>query len=312
MGLFYPSSHTLQAHLDSEAAERARFESMRDRRPGLAAVSPGRGYWRQQMDHVCSHLRAHAQNNPDFRTIVGEPRLGRVLSATTHEDLNGEEFTITVTFARRDGQETFKQKTKAIADGLKAFNISSSGSREDLSSSFQSTGRAKKTKKYAKKKSTKGMKKGPTKKEDKLLIAELGARGQGRVEEVEQLLEDGASPDCETDDGVPVLVLAARNKHSDCLPVLCSSGADLNAKSLTKGNTALHEAVISGPDGVQCVDVLLNLGANPNAKNDAGQTPYDLAVTSGHDTIAQKFTSSVGSEMLQKLAKPLKVKHSVE
>ena len=36
------------------------------------------GYWRQQMDHICSHLRAHAQNNPDFRALIGEPRIGKV------------------------------------------------------------------------------------------------------------------------------------------------------------------------------------------------------------------------------------------
>lgn len=264
------------------------------------------------MDHVCSHLRAHAQNNPEFRNIIGEPRLGKIISATTCEDLNGEEFTITITYARRDGQESFKEKTKAIANGLKAFNISSVGSREDLSSSWQSTGRTKKAKKSLKKKSTKDLKKGAMRKEEKLLLAELGAKGQGRPEEVERLLDEGARPDCETADSMSAVVLAVRNNHFDCLPVLQSSGADLNAKSPTKGNTALHEAVLSGPNGVKCVDMLLNLGANPNAKNDAGQTPYDLAVSSGHEVVAQKFTSSLGNEMLQKLTKPLKMKHSVE
>ena len=30
------------------------------------------------MDHICSHLRAHAQNNPEFRAMIGEPRIGKV------------------------------------------------------------------------------------------------------------------------------------------------------------------------------------------------------------------------------------------
>lgn len=36
------------------------------------------GYWRKQLDHVCAHLRSYAQNNAPFRTLLGEPRLGRV------------------------------------------------------------------------------------------------------------------------------------------------------------------------------------------------------------------------------------------
>ena len=51
---------------------------MRDRKPLMTAISPGRGYWRKQMDHVCAHLRAHAQNNAEFRALIGEPRMGKV------------------------------------------------------------------------------------------------------------------------------------------------------------------------------------------------------------------------------------------
>ncbi|XP_077462367.1 double zinc ribbon and ankyrin repeat-containing protein 1 isoform X2 [Stigmatopora argus] len=55
-------------------------------RPPLAAVSPGRGYWRQQVDHVCAHLRSFAQNDAPFRTLLGEPRLGRMISAILRKD----------------------------------------------------------------------------------------------------------------------------------------------------------------------------------------------------------------------------------
>ena len=36
------------------------------------------GYWRKQMDHVCAHVKAHAQNNAEFRALIGEPRMGKV------------------------------------------------------------------------------------------------------------------------------------------------------------------------------------------------------------------------------------------
>lgn len=31
------------------------------------------------MDHVCAHLKAYAQNNPEFKVLVSEPKLGKVL-----------------------------------------------------------------------------------------------------------------------------------------------------------------------------------------------------------------------------------------
>lgn len=39
------------------------------------------GYWRKQLDHVCAHLRSFAHNDAPFRTLLGEPRLGRVRPA---------------------------------------------------------------------------------------------------------------------------------------------------------------------------------------------------------------------------------------
>jgi hypothetical protein len=31
------------------------------------------------MDHICAHLKAYAQNNAEFRSLVSEPRLGKVI-----------------------------------------------------------------------------------------------------------------------------------------------------------------------------------------------------------------------------------------
>ena len=30
------------------------------------------------MDHICAHLKTHAQNNAEFRALIGEPRMGKV------------------------------------------------------------------------------------------------------------------------------------------------------------------------------------------------------------------------------------------
>ncbi|XP_057699165.1 double zinc ribbon and ankyrin repeat-containing protein 1 isoform X2 [Corythoichthys intestinalis] len=70
----------------TETRAAARSATDRRGRPPRSAISPGRGYWRQQVDHVCAHLRSFAQNDTPFRTLLGEPRLGRMTSAVLRED----------------------------------------------------------------------------------------------------------------------------------------------------------------------------------------------------------------------------------
>lgn len=307
VGLFFPSGQKIQSTFDAELTAKGHLDASRDRRPALAAVSPGKGYWRQQMEHVCSHVRAHAQNNPDFRAIIGEPRLGKLITAAVHEDLRGEEVVLTVTFARRDKPGMWKDETSGISTGLNSHDISK---RDKLQEPSDSNGRSVhgKTKKQKRKSGKESGKQSNLKQEDKLLIKELGPRGTGDTEEVERLLGDVANPDCMTADGIPAIVLATRNKRDECIPLLVTAGGNINTKTPSKGNTALHEAVLLGPAGLKCIDTLLGLGAKASMKNNAGQTPYDLAVSSGHDSIAQKFTSSVGEEMLQKLTVSQKVR----
>ena len=36
------------------------------------------GYWRKQMEHITTHLKAEAQNNPEFRAQIAETRMGKV------------------------------------------------------------------------------------------------------------------------------------------------------------------------------------------------------------------------------------------
>ncbi|XP_051801262.1 double zinc ribbon and ankyrin repeat-containing protein 1-like isoform X2 [Acanthochromis polyacanthus] len=98
VGLYYPSA----TELHRKQQQRAEPLSQ-DPRPPLTAVSPGRGYWRKQLDHVCAHLRSYAQNHAPFRALLGEPRLGRVVSAMVQEDQY--EVSLTVSFVSA-GRET--------------------------------------------------------------------------------------------------------------------------------------------------------------------------------------------------------------
>ena len=53
-----------------------------------------------------------------------------------------------------------------------------------------------------------------------------------------------------------------------------------------------------------CRLIIFSLGANTQKKNDRGETPYDLAVKNGHETVATRLTSSLGQSTLGRLSKP--------
>uniref|UniRef100_A0A3P9CEF6 Double zinc ribbon and ankyrin repeat domains 1 n=1 Tax=Maylandia zebra TaxID=106582 RepID=A0A3P9CEF6_9CICH len=103
VGLYYPSGTELQRKEQHRALQLLRKQVQSDRHPPLTAISPGRGYWRKQLDHICAHLRSYAQNNAPFRALLGEPRLGRMVSAVIQEDRR--EVSLTVSFAAAELQE---------------------------------------------------------------------------------------------------------------------------------------------------------------------------------------------------------------
>ena len=47
-------------------------QEFKEKRPILTSTSPGKGYWRQQLDHICAHLKTYAVNRPDFRALIGK------------------------------------------------------------------------------------------------------------------------------------------------------------------------------------------------------------------------------------------------
>ncbi|XP_013879871.1 double zinc ribbon and ankyrin repeat-containing protein 1 [Austrofundulus limnaeus] len=98
VGLYYPSATELQKK------DQQRPLVTRDHRPPLTAISPGRGFWRKQLDHVCAHLRSYTQNNIPFRTLLGEPRLGRMASAVVQEDPYEVSLTLSFMLARRNNR----------------------------------------------------------------------------------------------------------------------------------------------------------------------------------------------------------------
>ncbi|XP_041468283.1 double zinc ribbon and ankyrin repeat-containing protein 1-like [Lytechinus variegatus] len=306
-GIFYPSNKELiKKDLEQQEAK-AKQDAMSDRKVTLTAVSPGKGYWRQQMDHICGHLKAHAQNNTDFRNQIGEPRMGKLVTAAVHED--GYELSLTVCFALRGSKDAMTGKPLGITKSTLLSDVTE-GRRNSINSpvtqeKFSNNTKESSSKKDSPKKKT--IKKKPVNDKltpyDKDLLREVGPKGDGDEEEVQRLLDEGADPNSENADGVPVLTITVLNKHFECIPALVFHGADVHKKVGQKGNTALHEAVQLGYDGKQGVVTLLNNGASAKVKNNRDETPAAMATRLGNESIINIFTSTAGQGMLDRIKK---------
>ncbi|KAG7486414.1 double zinc ribbon and ankyrin repeat-containing protein 1 isoform X1 [Solea senegalensis] len=307
IGLYYPSAIELHRKEQQRTLQLTKEQTNRDRQPPLTAVSPGRGYWRKQLDHVCAHLRSYTQNNAPFRTLLGEPRLGRVVSAVIEDD--GCEVTLSLIFV----SAAHKLKVRPEDDGAgpaassvgPAGGASPAGWTESLSNvteRFDDGGSLRSDRSTA---AIKRHKMNLTPKpavKDIQLFKEL-APGRGHVGVVQQLLDLGADPCCCGSDGRHALAVAVVNGHHDVIPVLVQRGADVNQRSGRMKNTALHEAAAQGSEGLKGAQVLLSCRASARRRNACGQTAYDVAVTSGSNDMTSLLAAQTGLHLLDKLRK---------
>ncbi|XP_072360095.1 double zinc ribbon and ankyrin repeat-containing protein 1 isoform X2 [Scyliorhinus torazame] len=282
VGLFYPSCKVLEKKEMEIICQQAKQQKITNRHSLLTAVSPGKGYWRLQLDHICAHLRSYTQNNTEFRALIGEPQMGKNILTGKSTKLSENNFLSSVT------------------EGGHGYH----GSLTSLASESHSGGAdtCKKPKKSRRKRQV-------TTKEDSLplndrqLLKEVGPTGLGRVSEIQQLLDEGADPNCSNNDDRPALTMAVMNHHHKVVPVLVQKGADINQQSGPLNNTALHEAAEMGAQGVKCVAVLFGCNASIKKKNDKALTAYDLAVKTGNDQLISLFAAKMGQGMLDKFTK---------
>ncbi|XP_062503226.1 double zinc ribbon and ankyrin repeat-containing protein 1-like isoform X2 [Corticium candelabrum] len=239
-GLFFKSARALESASKAEEQARSQREAGRDRRLQLTTYSPGRGFWRQQVEHVCSHLKAYAQNSQDFQKAIGQPQMGKLTAATVHDD--GNEVTLTITYPLKDVKgrplsAANPQASQALLSTLvdsNGYNFKQSSSLSLLSETsslnfddneIESTTKTKK-KTRRKTKPSKDL----LSSETQLVFREVNSTGQGRLETVERLIDKGADPNRLNKEGLSAVAVAAVNDHHDCIRVLVEKGADINLK----------------------------------------------------------------------------------
>ncbi|NWT65700.1 DZAN1 protein, partial [Prunella himalayana] len=231
IGLFYPSSKVLEKKELELISQKEKVERMSDHKPLLTAISPGRGYWRKQLDHVCAHVRSYAQNNLEFRTLIGEPQMGKINYATISED--DHEVTITLNFAAVNKDihpnravkfsNDYPSAGTELTDGQDG---SQSNFGRDDHNLFYSKGKIKRTK--SRTLMGQECKLSP---ESRQLLDELGQTGKGRITFIEQLLSDGADPNSLSEEERPALTVAVLNKHTGAISPLVQKGADIDQQS---------------------------------------------------------------------------------
>ncbi|XP_022946123.1 ankyrin-1 [Cucurbita moschata] len=106
----------------------------------------------------------------------------------------------------------------------------------------------------------------------------IWAAGHAQQEAVKLLLEHHANPNAETDDDITPLLSAVAAGSLACLDLLIQAGAKVNISA--GGATPLHIAADSG--NLEIINSLLQAGADPNAIDEDGLKPVQVAAARGN------------------------------
>ncbi|CAH8490278.1 unnamed protein product, partial [Heterobilharzia americana] len=408
VGLFYPSSTDLRRQ-DQLAQNRSVPDvQLRDRTPILTTVSPGKGFWRKQLDHIFAHLKLYTNNNSEFRASIGQPRFGKLLSADLCEASNQAKITLIYSLSndkknnisetgnhttsskitldsdydddklshlnkypsqlkqnpddlrKINGQDGFKEQQSSngklyvrqspssfpLKDEDQYETMRSSPNRKDhtyginvtqlppkspqevyenksktssiepeedesrhitkSNKSISSTRQDKSSRLHSNPHAQYGETGVALLRNSKLSTSDVNllyALSQRNIDihEVKRLLKEGANPNCMNAAKETPLICAVRHGHVEAISVLEENGAKIDTAATSIGNTALHEAVLRGMDGLDLARELLRCGANMKVENSRKETPHSIVLRSNCEPLIRLFALHLGHQQLKEL-----------
>lgn len=295
-------------------------------------ASPGKGYWRQQLDFITQHFKVFTQSNTTFRDQVSNYSLSRLVSSSVHECRdNDKEIELKMVFVLSDdGKKAKKANSNNAGEALvNVFSLKnstfssgkskpSSGNSRPLSgrdrppsaksrsdsvqsnTSRPSSGCKKKVSQKTLEKEKLEMFLSKLSDDTRKLLNLIKSAKEIEIDVLEELLDsDDININATDENGIPFLKLCVLNKHFEAIEALISAGADIDAVSGMKQTTALHEAVSLGVLGREAIEVLLEKDASTDIKDRKGKTAYDLAVDYGHDSVLNLFNKHASKGLLK-------------
>jgi len=315
VGLFYPGGKRM--HQEDQKRLEEEFNKIKNKssenQQFLSKISPGKGYWRKQVDHINGHIKQYASQNLEFRSLIADQKFGKIVHS--HIDESVDKVTLSFTFDLHGLNEkstsrsvNYSQTDMAFGSrldrGLTEDHRLSKSERDNRikhrRDSLERNGDRRRSPSPPPKNFQRG--RSPTRKEqnpvNRLFLNVL--KKSGNEQELDQLISEGADPNCLDYDDYEksALMVAIDNKNNsvDILRKLINLGANINEKHTPQQLTALHLAVKN--ENRYAVSVLLENGARTDLNDRRGQSAYDLAVKIGNRGITKMFASSMSQSML--------------
>ncbi|MFC1854950.1 ankyrin repeat domain-containing protein [Thermodesulfobacteriota bacterium] len=122
------------------------------------------------------------------------------------------------------------------------------------------------------------------------------AAGNGKIEKVNKLIDDGCDVESFHKSGLTALMYGVLIGHTPIIKLLIANGADVNARP-TNGETVLMRSARTAQSvRTDLVKLLIGHGADVNAKTKDGETALSIAKEKGHDEIIKLLKDAGAKE----------------
>lgn len=119
----------------------------------------------------------------------------------------------------------------------------------------------------------------------------------GSVPQIESVMSRGADVNAAIDGGHTPLMFASVYNTKEAVQFLIEKGADINARSAMRKDTALMLAIRSGRSDIETVRALVEAGSNVNAANYDGDTPLIMAANTCKTDEIVKILIKTGADV---------------